>query len=103
MTPVEFVLTVSAVTGAISGLGALAWKIVIRPHLQTAVFAAFHTSEFREEVGQIVEARLTGALAPVVAEMSMNGGRSMKDVLNRLEVDVRGMNQRMDDHLRLHV
>lgn len=48
-----------------------------------------------EQVTEIVAAKT----APLHAELTMNGGRSLKDQVTRIEQSQKDLRQRVDDHL----
>lgn len=78
----EVIVDVAAILGGLTIIGAAAWRWVMKPAFTTAV-------------EDVVDAKTAAALAPVMAELSVNGGKSMKDVVIRLD-------QRVKDHIQFH-
>jgi hypothetical protein len=78
----EAIVNLSAILGGLTIIGAAAWRWVVKP-------------AFTSEVGKIVDARTAAALKPIIEELSFNSGKSLKDVVIRID-------QRIEDHVEFH-
>lgn len=78
----EAIVDAAAILGGLTVIGGLAWRYIVSP-------------AFTRTVRDIVNAENASALKPVMDELSFNGGKSMKDVVIRIDA-------RLDDHIRLH-
>lgn len=76
------VVDVAAIVGGLTIIGGAAWRWVVGP-------------AFTRQVREIVVAENAAALRPVMDELSMNSGKSVKDVVIRIDA-------RLTDHIELH-
>lgn len=78
----EMIVSAGAIVGGLTIIASVAWKWVIGP-------------AFTRSVSDIVEARNAQQLKPIMGELSMNGGKSLKDRVIRID-------ERLDAHITFH-
>lgn len=78
----QIIIDVAAFLGGATIISAAAWRWFIQP-------------AFTKAVSEVVEANVAAALVPVMNELSTNSGKSLKDVVVRLDA-------RMNAHMELH-
>lgn len=83
----DLVIYAGAVAAALSAIAAAVWWIFVRPF----------TKWLREQI-----TATQGTAEAVHAEMSPNHGTSMRDAVDRAEVKLDRLDERLDDHIRNH-
>lgn len=78
----EAIVYGAAILGGATTIGGAAWRWVVAP-------------AFAKTVREIVQAENAAALKPIIDELSFNSGKSVKDMVVRIDAQ-------LDTHLRLH-
>lgn len=78
----EFIVDIAATLGGVTIIAGAAWRWVIQP-------------AFVKVVREVVQAENAAALKPIMDELSFNSGKSVKDVVIRIDA-------RLGDHLEFH-
>lgn len=78
----ELIVDLAAILGGGTIIAAAAWRWVVQP-------------AFTRAVHEVVQAENAAALKPIMDELSFNSGKSVKDVVIRIDA-------RLGDHIEFH-
>lgn len=78
----EAIVYGAAIIGGVTTIGGAAWRWVISP-------------AFTKTVREVVKAENAAALTPVMKELSLNGGQSLKDRVVRID-------EQLSAHIMFH-
>lgn len=90
----DLLIYLGAVAAALSAIAWLLYRVAWRPFVRT----------LKAELGATREAAEAGTLTAeaVHAEMSPNHGTSLRDAVDRAEVKLDSLDERLSDHIRDH-